>query len=164
MPKGEIDRFVAACAKESRKDIAEATRVGRTAWMLGSPSAAADGMIGLSTSPTQTVFLRKEDLLEVRESDGRYLVRIAADTNLLVREEQVARLDPDGCHCRGDGDSMAKKKGGGDRAPGPIIIECTTVCSVETVCSPYKDGSTGAVIQVCWPQLVCRNPCEGVLT
>ena len=164
MSKKEIEAFAAACAKVPRKENAEAVRVGPTHWMLGSPAAAEAGMVGLATSPTQTVFLRKEDLVEVRESDGRYLLRVAADANLLVREESMGRLKPGGCGCHETEGALAKKKGGGERPTGPIIIECTTTCSFETVCGPYYDGLTKAVIMLCWPQLVCRNPCtDGVL-
>ena len=56
----------------------------------------------------------------------------------------------------------AAKVGGG--TGGPIIIDCTPVCSFETVCGPYKDSRTGSVIIVCWPKFVCRNPCEGIPT
>jgi hypothetical protein len=165
MSKKEIEAFAAACAKAARKEPAEAVRVGPTLWMLGSPAPADPGMVGLATSSTQTVFLRKEDLVEVRESDGRYLVCIAADANVLVREEQVGRLEPGGCRCHEtetEG-ALASKKGGGDHRPGPIIINCQTTCSFETVCGPYYDPQSRAVIVLCWPKLVCRNPCEGVL-
>jgi len=161
MSKKEIEAFVAGCAKAARKEPAETVRVGPTLWMLGSPAPADPGMVGLATSATQTVFLRKEDLVEVRESDGRYLVCIAADANLLVREEQVGRLEAGGCRCHETEGALAKKKGGG--GTGPIIIDCQTTCSMETVCGPYYDPQSRAVIVVCWPQLVCRNPCEGVL-
>jgi hypothetical protein len=154
MSKKDIESFAAACAKAVRKEPAEATRIGPTHWMLGSPAPADPGMVGLATSPTQTDFLRKEDLVEVR---------IAADANLLVREEQVGRLEPGNCDCHKTEGAVAKKKGGGEHGPGPIIIDCTMTCSFETVCGPYYDPQSRAVIVLCWPKFVCRNPCEGVL-
>ena len=92
MSTKEIEAFAAACAKATRKEPAETLRVGQTLWMLGAPAPAERGMVGLATSATQTVFLRKEDLVEVRESEGRYLVCIAADANLIVREELLGKL------------------------------------------------------------------------
>jgi hypothetical protein len=138
--------------------------VGPTIWLLGSPAPASDEMVALATTPTQTVYFRREDLLDARETEGRFLINIAADTNLLVREEQIVRLNPGSCQCQERGETIATRLGS-THAPnsGPIIIDCSTlICTFETVCGPYRDPSTGAVILVCWPKFVCRNPCDGI--
>jgi len=162
MPNDAVARFVSECAQFKQHDLAKSIEVGPTIWLLGSPASAPDGMVGLATSPTQTVCFRRDDILDARETEGRFLINMAADTNLLVREEQVLRLNPGGCQCHEPGGSTAAKVGGG--TGGPIIIDCTPVCSFETVCGPYKDSRTGSVIIVCWPKFVCRNPCEGIPT
>lgn len=165
MPNDGVAKFVSECAQFKQYDLAKSIEVGPTMWLLGSPASAPDGMVGLATTPTQTVCFRREDILDARETEGRFLISMAADTNLLVREEQVVRLNPGGCHCQEQSGPTAARVGttGGPNS-GLIIIDCTPVCSFETVCGPYKDSRTGSVIIVCWPKLVCRNPCEGIPT
>lgn len=160
MPKGEIDKFISACSREEQRTLAESVRAGPTLWMLGAPAPAPEGMVGLATSATQTVYFRREEVLDARETGGRFLIRVSTDTNLLVREEQVVRLDPGGCQCKEPPGTMARK-GGGERPPGPIIIDCPITCSFETVCEPFREPFSGAVIMVCWPKIVCRNACDG---
>ena len=166
MPDDSVARFVAECAHFRQYDLAKSLEVGPTIWLLGSPAAAPDGMVGLATTPTQTVCFRRDDILDAREAEGRFLINLAADTNLLVREEQIVRLNPGGCHCQEPAGTAVARAGntGGPGGGGPIIIDCTPVCSFETVCAPWKDSRTGAVIVVCWPKFVCRNPCEGIPT
>ena len=162
MTKDKIASFLSACAKAEREEPAKSIEAGASLWLLGSPAAATDGMVGLATTPTQTIYLRPADVRDAHETDGRFLIRIAADANLLVREEQVLKLSPGRCQCSEPGELRSKKPTRPDAPrPGPIIVDCTPVCSFETVCSPYEHPDSGAVIVVCWPQLVCRNPCEG---
>jgi hypothetical protein len=164
MPDNAVAKFVSECSQVKQRDPAKSIEIGPTTWLLGSPAPASDGMVGLATTPTQTVFFRREDILDARETEGRFLLNIAADTNLLVREEQVVRLNPGSCQCQERGEGIATRVGGtGTGAPnsGSIVIDCTPICTFETVCGPYRDPRTGSVIVVCWPKFVCRNPCEG---
>jgi hypothetical protein len=166
MSKDEVTKFVSECAKVKQRDSAKSIEVGPTIWLLGSPAPASNGMVGLAITPTQTAYFRREDILDARETDGGFLIHIAADTNLLVREEQVVRLNPGSCQCQERGETMATRVGStGARNSGPIIIDCSIpICTFETVCGPVRDRRTGTVIVVCWPKFVCRNPCEGTPT
>jgi hypothetical protein len=160
MPKSEIDKFVSASTQATQRSATKTVEVGPTVWMLGAPAPAADGLIALATSATQTVYFRREDLVEARETEGRFLIRIAQGANVMVREEQVLKLTPPSCHCQEPSGTIESKKGGGDTGP---IINCAPTCWVELVCGPFREPFSGAVIIVCWPSLVCGNPCEGVL-
>jgi len=163
MSKDEVARFVSECAQLTQPDPAKSIEVGPTIWLLGSPAPASDGMVGLATTPTQTVYFRREAILDARETEGRFLISVPADTKLFVREEQVVRLNPGSCQCQERSETLATRVGS-TSAPnsGPIIIDCTPICTFETVCGPYRDTRTGSVIVVCWPKFVCRNPCEGI--
>jgi hypothetical protein len=163
MPEDSAKKFIAESARFRKFDLAKSVETGPTIWLLGSPASAPDGLVGLATTPTQMVCFRSEDILVVREADGRFLINLPADTNFLVREEQVVRLNPGNCQCHEQEKQVAARAGEAGRVnSGPIIIDCTTVCSFETVCGPWIDPTTRAIIVVCWPKFVCRNPCEGI--
>lgn len=156
-------RVCPECSQLKQHDSAQSIEVGPTIWLLGSPAPESGGMVGLATTPTQSVYFRREDILDARETEGRFLVNIPADTNLLVREEQVVRLNPGSCQCQERDETIATRLGStGAPNSGPIIIDCTPICTFETVCGPYKDQRTGSVIVVCWPKFVCSNPCTGI--
>jgi hypothetical protein len=55
MSKDEVAKFVSGCAQVKQHDSAKSIEVGPTIWLLGSPAPASDGMVGLATTPTQTV-------------------------------------------------------------------------------------------------------------
>src|SRR5262249_10793936 len=93
MSNDAVAKFVSECSQFKQHDLAKSVEVGPTMWLLGSPTSAPDGMVGLATTPTQTVCFRREDILGARETEGRFLINIAVNTNLLVREEQVVRLN-----------------------------------------------------------------------
>ena len=112
MSKDDVSKFVSESAKLKQRDIAKSIEVGPTIWLLGSSAPESDGMVGLATTPTQTVYLRREDILDARETEGRFLINIPADTNLLVREEQVVRLNPGSCHYQKRGQPLAIGQGG----------------------------------------------------
>lgn len=161
MSKEDIDKLVSKCKQAKAQDLVKSIETGPTIWLLGTPAPAQDGLIGLATTPTQRIYFPRESILDTQEVDGRFLILVAADTNLLVREEQVVRFNPSACDCKAPAGAIAKKKGGTTApTPGPIIIDCTPVCAFELVCAPFRHA-TGAVIMICLPQLVCRNPCIG---
>jgi hypothetical protein len=156
MPDDTATKFIAESDRFGRDIYSESVETGPTIWLLGSPAPAPDGMVGLATTATQTVCFRSEDILEARETEGRYLIKIRADTNVLVREDHVVKLNPSDCRCQESSETIviAKKKGSSDqptKPSGPILPRCY----VDTVCIPTQDPETGAVIRVCWPTLVC---------
>jgi hypothetical protein len=162
MSNSQVDAFADLCAKAVRKAPGERLRIGPTYWLLGSPAPADPGMVGVATSVEQTVFVRKEDVVEVREWDGRHLVCISADANVMLREETVGRPRPKGCGCHEKADgTLAKKKGEGGRT-GPIIIDCQPICYLELTCAPVYDERSKAVIMVCRLERTCDfDPCGG---
>jgi|GEM_PF-3492885 len=164
MPRDVVTRFVSECTQKKRLDDARAIEVGPTVWLLGSPAPATDGMVGLATTPTQTIYFRKTDILDAKETENRFLINLASNTNLLIREERVVKLNATSCKCHGQGkmESRVGSSGGTHGSGGPIVIDCTPVCDFEMECGPYKEPKSGAVIIVCWWKFVCRDPCETI--
>ena len=164
MSKETVKKFLAECTQRKQYDLAKSIEVGPTAWLLGSPAPSADGgMVALATTPTQTIYFRANDILDAHETEGLFLINVAADSNLLVREEQVVRLNLASCQCQEPEKIQSRIGGTGSKFGGSIVIDCTPICSYETVCEPYKHPGTGAVIVVCRLKFVCRDPCKTIL-
>jgi len=160
MSKSDLDKFASESEKAAPPDLAKSISAGPTIWMLGSPSPASEGLVGLATSATQVVYVRREDVLDARQTAGRYLIRLAQGTNVLVREEQTIKLTVPNCRCQEPSKTIESKRTPG-RTP-PIVIDCRPTCWVELVPVLYRDPESGAVIEVMVPQIVCGNPCEGM--
>lgn len=166
MQNDAISKFVSECAALKPDVHVKALEVGPTLWLLGSPAQAPEGMVGLATTLTQRVCFRREDILEVRESAGQFLVKIATGTNVLVREEAVMKLNPASCGCRdNETTSAARVRGSRPQGTGSVVLDCSRRCWWETECVPHKDAHTGAVILVCQLTWNCdMDPCGGGTT
>lgn len=157
-----VKNFARECARLSASTAAAAIERGPDLWLLGAPAAAEEGLVGIATTATQAVYVREQDVMDVEDFEGRFLLRVRSDATALVREEQVIKLSPTSDRGTGQGPVAASAReaantGGGT---GPIIIDCTPVCSFEVVCRPVRHVKSGAVIVVCFPELRCVSPCE----
>ena len=158
-----FEKLTTACRRQQSATLRENIDQGPARWMLGVPVSAEEGLIGISTSPTQVVYLRTEDVLEARESADKFLVRVREGATTLVREEQVVKMNrPTPCNCPATSASKALigTPSHGQSNP-PVTIDCSPICEYELVCRPYSDPSTLATILLCSYELRCFNPCEG---
>jgi hypothetical protein len=157
-----VKNFAKECARLSTSTAAATIETGPDLWLLGAPAAAEKGLIGIATTSTQAVYVREQDVIDVQEFDGRFLLRVRSDATALVREEQVIKLSPTSdCGC-GQGQIAASARGATNTGggSGPIIIDCTPVCSFEVVCRSVMHPGSGARTVVCFPEFRCVNPCE----
>jgi hypothetical protein len=158
-PSKTVKDVAGECRRLASVSVRQSIENGPDLWMLGAPAAADEGLIGIATTATQVVYVREQDVREVKSSGGRYLFRVRSDATAVVREEHVTRLTPSpSCDCAtGDaGPSVMHKP----QKPKPPIIDCTPTCRIEMVCGPFRDPVSGSSIILCWPQLVCGNPCD----
>jgi hypothetical protein len=158
-PEKAVKDLASECRRLAPVNVKESIEHGPDLWMLGAPAAADEGLIGIATTSTQVLYVREQDVRDVRPSGGRYLFRIRSDASAFVREEHVVRLSPTAkCNCA-EGDATVLNKPRKPK-PKPPIIDCTPVCSIELECGPFSDPETGATIQLCWLVLRCVDPCE----
>jgi hypothetical protein len=68
-------------------------------WFIGSPVASQPGTVALAQTPEIKLVFREEDIREVRKHGERYVVRVAADANMLVSHEQTMKAAASRCDC-----------------------------------------------------------------
>lgn len=165
-PDDSVKKFAAECERLAAVDIGESIDNGPDLLILGVPAAAPNGLVAIATSPTQTMYVRTQDVRGAEADGGQFLVRVRRDAVAFVREEQAIRLTPSpdcGCGRKDGAPSTALKVGAAGQAgggnTGPIILDCTLVCGWEVVCGTYTHRRTGARIQICFPMFRCHNPC-----
>jgi hypothetical protein len=71
-------------------------------WFIGHPTHSPSGTVALiQTSAIKLVF-RQEDIKEVHKlDDERFVVRVAAEANMLISHEHIVKATAVGCGCSG---------------------------------------------------------------
>ena len=163
METRDLERLKSACLEQPPPPSeTEAIQAGETTWFMGWPARAPKGTIALLQWESTQLIFREEDILEAVEDRGRFLVRIRADSHVLLRIEKVFQAKPQrqGCACD---TSSGAGAGATDERPtvqtaarpsgqsAPPIRECW----VELRCEDFVDAH-GYVRRVCVPILLCE--------
>ena len=161
METSELEKLKSACQEQSPPPTeAEAIKLGETTWFMGWPARSPEGTVALlQWEHTQLIF-REQDVLETVEDGGRFLVKVRADSHVLLRIENVFQATAKRHPCTCDSSSAAGSAGdkhatqtaarpAGQSAP-PIRD-----CWVELRCEEFVD-ERGYVRRVCVPILLCE--------
>ena len=90
----------------------EKLRLGPSIWIHGCIVVATDGLLTLQSRGTQMI-VRNEDVRSKKEVDGRLLVELSPDANIILRSENMVRAGSAQCSCAPAGSGAAP-----DAAPG----------------------------------------------
>lgn len=127
----------AACAAASSPAPADMLRMGATTWLFGRPARAEGSTIALAQDEDFTIIVNNDDVLEAEKHDDFYLVKVGADTNVLVMMTKVVKAGVAGCGCE-DAES--------DDTPDVIAANRTN--SIRTI--KVKAGR-------CWIEYQCQE-------
>ena len=128
------------CRKRAEPSAPETIKLGETSWFRGTPADAPDGTVAIATGGDIKVIVREEDVLKVEREGEHFLVQVSADATVLVRLDKLTKARPSGGDC-GCG-------------PRPDAIELRR--------PPHGVGGAGAGLDPKpWPW--CRLKCEVVV-
>lgn len=94
-----LDELKRACTSTPARSDAERIDEGESSWFAGRAAPAEDGFIAIAQDDDFVTVMRERDVLEVRKIEDKFLVRVRADADVLVRFERVAKARPDDCGC-----------------------------------------------------------------
>ncbi|RPH65936.1 MAG: hypothetical protein EHM78_24505 [Myxococcaceae bacterium] len=161
METADLEKLKSACRdRPTPPGETEAMELGETTWFIGWPAKSPKGTIALTQWENTQLIIREEEVLEAVEDRGRFLVKVRADSHVMLRTEHVFQARPkrQGCTC--DSSSAAGLPGDkhvprtAARPAGQTVPE-TRDCWIETRCEEFVD-ERGYVRRVCVPILLCE--------
>ena len=161
MENGDLEKLKSACLEQPPPlSEPEAIELGETTWFIGWPARASKGTIALNQGAGTQLIIREEEVLEAVENRGSFLVRVRADSHVMLRIEQVFQAKPKRQRCTCDSSSAAG--GAGEKSvvqkaarPAGQTVPEVRDCWVELRCEEFVDAH-GYVRRVCVPILLCE--------
>jgi hypothetical protein len=137
--KHDLERLKTACLEQTPQTETEAIEIGETTWFMGPPASAPKGTIALAHGEGAKIIIREDDVLEVIDNKGSFLVRVRADSHAMLRIEQVFQARRQHCACD-------------DSSGGPASGEKKVA---QTVARSRGSGGGGLPFRECWVELDC---------
>jgi hypothetical protein len=156
--KHDLEKLKTACLEQTPPTETEAIGIGDTTWFIGPPASAPKGTIALAQGKDAKIIIREDEVLEAIDNRGRFLVKVRANSHVILRIEHVFQANTKRRHCACDTSSEAGASGEKSvaqtvaRPGGPQIP--TRECWVELECFDFVDANW-YVRRVCVPILVC---------
>lgn len=160
------------CREEKQPDAGKMLDDGEFLWLAGKPAFAQKGHVALSVKNGFVVRVAERDVLDVEEDDGLYFVKTKRHADAVVEFQTTVKLDASqscGCESQPTEEKALPARSmygfggsifGGTDGGGPIVIDCTPLCWVDLICTPYWD-KLGYYRRVCVPVPRCVDPCKG---
>ncbi|MEM7381089.1 MAG: hypothetical protein AAF361_07810 [Bacteroidota bacterium] len=177
--KSNIKELKTICRDHNLISTEQLMSQGETVWYAGHPRKAESGFIALGSGSMATV-IKEDDILEVVKKAELFYVKVKADTNLVVRFNEMviqARPDPEeSCSCKGhssdDGENNASllkigPSSGIPTRPFPIppefgepwpVLNCAILFKRECITVNVGPCGEPACVVVLIPYWSCTSP------
>ena len=170
MKKADYSAFQDAAQENVQPDVDELLDVGETGWLLGRPIESDKGTVALQTPEGFQILVSKRDVIEYREHNDQFFLRIKYGTSVVTRLENVKNIVPsrpgEPCDCEDRDTSppaQLQQLRQGDNTIGDTIDDIIRILKCircEIVYEEVWCELEGGIRFRCYkPVIRCRNIC-----